>query len=539
MKKIIYLLAVMGVLFSSCNPLEDINNDADAQENSIEGHAEYTLTEDDYISIGLDIGSFDTVDEAKQLIPEFLSSTHPFSFWGQESSVLVNFNLTDGNPEDVSAFVNAGVYQLQSGDYPIANSNAFFPNDDPTDYLESILESQIASPVEGQVVRTGYRQFVNEPEIGFTPLVAYDFSTGFNGWNIVEESGSDAVWTEQTGYIQANGFFGGAVANEEWLVSPTIDLSSQTNLKFQMAQALKYYTDPSLVKILVSTDYSGDVLTANWDLISFSALPALDDWNALSEDYDFSAYDGQQVNVAFKYESTGTDAARWRISGMFIKVPGYSGPSMTKSNYYKYNGSSWDLVNNVYYLSSEDYDLMGTGSGEPGQYNNFSSSSLPENYIPTFLDIKYPFAQEGDKWFITYKYYDGSTTLTKGNLYTFTNGAWAASVSSLKFGFDNGVWVPDNTIRYTLTNADYEYIGNTLSSDPEYSGITNTLIQYHDYDYNWSSDQILYSLGVFLDYYDPTAAEDQKYQITYLLYDSGIQELTASLKKVGGEWIAD
>ncbi|MCB0445641.1 MAG: hypothetical protein KDC68_08345, partial [Gelidibacter sp.] len=172
------------------------------------------------------------------------------------------------------------------------------------------------------------------------------------------------------------------------------------------------------------------------------------------------------------------------------------------------------------------------------------SSISPNNYLPTFMALKFPYGQNDEEKIIIYDYYSSSSgAQMRGNLYTVIDGVWTAHESTiattLQFGFDNGVWVPDNTIRYTLTSADYEYIGNTLASDPDYSGLTATLINYHDYDYNWSDEQIIYSLGVFLDNYDPTAAEGQKYQITYLKYDSGIQELTASLIKTGGVWVAN
>ena len=120
----------------------------------------------------------------------------------------------------------------------------------------------------------------------------------------VEESGVDAVWTSESGYVQGNGYFGDQYSNVEWLVSPLIDLSAESDLKFQITQELDYAGDASLLKIMVSTDYSDDVLTATWDEIILS-YPATGDM-APSEDYDFSAYDGQTITIAFKYESTDT-----------------------------------------------------------------------------------------------------------------------------------------------------------------------------------------------------------------------------------------
>ena len=550
MKKIVYLIAIiLGTTIVGCDPLEDINNEIDAQDNPVVGVDEFTLSTDDYIAIveqGDDedpdyyetFEAFSDVDDAKLMLPAFLSDKYPY--WGEGSSVTVNFNLYDGNPEDVSAYVNADDYELVATDYPTGASNAFFPNEEPTDFLEDILTTQIASPTEGQVVLVEYDQYNEEPVVGFAPLIEYDFAGSFEGWSVVEESGINDAWTSLDDYIQGNGFFNGQVANVEWLVSPSIDLTGENDLRFQITHAIKYAGDASLLKILVSTDYTGDTDAANWDEINLATTAGVDTLDP-SEDYDFSAYGGEMINIAFKYESTDDDAGRWRIASTAIKTVGITGPSTTSTNYYKYDGSSWNLVDDVYYLTSADYDSMGTGSGQPGQFNNFSGSTSASNYLPQFLSIKYPFAQEEDDIFITYKYYGGSAvgTVTKGNLYTFTNGSWSPNISTLQFGFENGVWVPDNTIRHALTNADYEYIGNTLASDPEYADIVGTLIDYHDYDYNWTSEQVTYSLTVFLDYLDPSAAEGQKYQVTYLLYDNGLQELTESFIKEGGEWIVN
>ena len=229
---------------------------------------------------------------------------------------------------------------------------------------------------------------------------------------------------------------------------------------------------------------------------------------------------------------------------MAIKTLGATGDRNSKGEYFMYSGGAWEAVNGVYYLSSEDFDGMGEASGQPGQYNNFSSSISPDNYLPTFMELNFPYGQNDEELFVIYEYYSSSTgAQRRGNLYTVIDNMWEGHQSTiattLQFGFDAGAWVPDNTIRYTLSDADYEYIGNTLASDPEYTDIVGTLINYHDYDYNWSQDQIIYSLGVLADYINPTAEEGQKYQFTYLLYDNGLAELTASLIKEGGVWIAN
>ena len=62
--------------------------------------------------------------------------------------------------------------------------------------------------------------------------------------------------------------------------------------------------------------------------------------------------------------------------------------------------------------------------GDAGKYDNFSSSVLPEDYLPAFLAIKYPYAQEDDAITIVYEYYANYTNSLLADVYTYTDGVW-------------------------------------------------------------------------------------------------------------------
>ncbi|AUC74451.1 choice-of-anchor J domain-containing protein [Olleya sp. Bg11-27] len=544
MKRIIYCLAILGITLVGCNPIEDIYNDLDATADPIVGSESYTLTSDDYAELELGFGSFSSIEEAKLLMPDFLANKYPF--WGQGSSVLVGYQLYVGNAEGVSDLTNSDVYQLTNSDYATTGSDAFgfYPDIDAVSLVPDVLRTQIASPTEGQVVLAKYKQYTEVPVVGLASIIDYNFAGSFEGWTSQEEFGGDEVWTTETGNIRGNGYFGAQFANIEWLVSPAIDLDGEDNLKFQITQELDFATDASLVKILVSTDYAGDVLTATWDEISL-ANPATGDM-ASSEDYDFSAYDGQQINVAFKYESTDSDASRWRIANMSIKTLGATGATNSKGNYFTYSAGEWVAMEGIYYLSSADYDSMGTASGQPGEYNNFSSSLSPDNYLPTFLDLNFPFAQEDEELIIIYDYFSSSTgAQRRGNLYSVVNGEFSGYESTisttLQFGFDNGVWVPDNTIRYTLAPDDYTNIGTALAVD--YPTATSSMINYGNMDRRagnpaeWTNAMVLEAVAVVLDQIDPSAADEQKYVVTIEVYNGSNTTEDFAVIKMGGSWI--
>lgn len=548
MKKLIYL-TLLGLVFTACNPMDDIYSEIDSEDSAIVGDATYTISDDDYETLGLTYGSFSSEDDAKTLIPSLLTDMYPV--WGKNSSVLVSYQLYVGSAEGVSDYTSADVYSLANSDYPGASDNAvgFYPSEDPEDYISDILNANIDSPVEGQHTLVKYKQYIGEPVVGISNYFDADFKTegtllDFDAISVV---GDDQVWVETESYgAKMTGFvWPDAIENEDWLVSQEIDLTSQTNVTFQVNQAINYANgELDLMNILVSTDYTGDVSTATWTTIELTTAPAGSSWSFVeSEEYDFSAFEGETIHIALKYESTTTTAATWEVAQILLKTPGVEGDTESTSIYYTYNGTEWEVDEDVYYLSADDFDSMGEGSGEPGQYNNFSSSISPDDYLPTFLSIKYPYASDGDELIVTYPYYSSTSgAQTRGNLYTVVDGAWAGYEStittSLQFGHDGTTWVPDNTIKYTLTGADYVYIADALEGNADFADVSLTnLAKYSDYDYNWSDDQITASLVVFLNYLDPTAEDGQKYVITYLLYDNGLNDISVYFIKTDGEWV--
>ncbi|SFZ89765.1 hypothetical protein SAMN05428642_101549 [Flaviramulus basaltis] len=547
MKKIFYLFAILlGTTIVGCNPMEDIHDDINANKGGVVQDVEFTLTDDDYDDLDLSFGSFSSEDDAKAALPAFLTDKYPYLSDG--SSAKVEYLLYIGSAEGVSDYTGADVYALANADYPQGNLNAsgFYPNEDAEDFMSDILTAQYTSPTEGQSVLVQYNTYVEVPVEGISNLVSADFKTAQSllDWTPFNITGTQ-VWSGTQYGATINGSeYPNYFVNEDWLVSPEIDLTAQVNPLFQLTQVLRYTNASDYYNIMVSTDYDGDVATATWDTIDVTPVPDGSSWTAVtSEDVDFSAYEGETIHIAFKYESDLTIGATWEIENVLVKVPGVEGETVANEVYYTYTGSAWELSSGVYYLTSNDYDSMGEASGQPGRYNNFSSSIPADTYISTFLGINNPYAQEEDEIIVIYKYYSSSAnaTQTRGNLYTYTNGVWVAYQSTisttLQFGLENGIWIPDNTIKYSLTDADYTYMGETLSDDPNYSSKVATLLNYADYDSSWSQDDIIYSLGVLLDYLDPNAVEGQKYQLSYLVYAGGLSEFTITLIKTDGEWV--
>ena len=132
----------------------------------------------------------------------------------------------------------------------------------------------------------------------------------------------------------------------------------------------------------------------------------------------------------------------------------YKGYVVTLTDYYQYTGSSWQMVPNVYVLSSDDYDSMGA----PGNYDNFSSDVPPEDYLPTFLKQKFPYAEEGDQKYVVYKYYSGYVAV-RAKKYTYDGSSWNSYEEVSNQFINNGErWVFDPTVRFTMGTSDYQMI---------------------------------------------------------------------------------
>lgn len=544
MKKIINLIMILALVLVSCERSLEDTYDELGLDNTVVGNTEITLSDDDYEEIGVANSFFESIDDAKELIPDYLSNLYPT--WGKGSSVLVNYEVEFGTDlQEVEAYTNATIYQLDLDDYATTGDEgaAFWPEVNSDDYIPNILDVEIDLPMDGDYVLARYEQFFEAPVVGLANVYQASFPTNYDDFENIDFLGTQG-WTVGSANVQGSGFQSGAFANEDWLISPEIDLTDQTDLRFQINQEIDLFGSPiDLFDIIVSTNYTTgtDPMAATWTVLDFdkTAYGNL----TLSPDLDFSAYDGETIHVAFKYSSTDDDSPRWRIESFAIKTIGVEGNTDRKGAYYKYNGSRWELDEESYYLSSSDYDGMGEESGRPGRFDNFSSSVAPEDFLPRFLDNTppYNFAQEEDQVFLIYRFFNGSTVL-RGNSYTFINGKWTPHQTQLQFGHDGNKWIPDNTIKYAMSSSDYDVIIEALSA--AYPDATSSMANFGNMDRRagnsaeWTNEMVLEAITVVLDNINPGAEVGQKYIVTIDVFNgSRTTEDFAVIKDEMGEWV--
>jgi len=546
MKKIFLFLTIFSMVFASCDPLEDIHEEVDAlSDGTIAGDVVYTLTDDDYDELELTYGSFNSEDEAKEALPPFLLNKYPV--WGVGSSALIEYKLYVGDADGVYDYTSASQYSLALADYPsyvTDNAIAFYETEAASEFLPSILDAKYDA-VEGDVVLATYNEYVGETVSGTSEFYSADFSAAASllDYEVVNVSG-DQTWVATQYGIEVTGYDGGErFENEDWLISPDINLSDFPNSTFQINQTFNY-GDPSSFSVLISSDYSDDISTATWEVLNLTNVPDGTSWDEiLSEEYSLSAYNGETINIAFRYKSTDEDAGTYQVNYVSLKAAGVEGETMSVSEFYAYDGASWEVSEGVYYISDADFDSMGEGDDRPGEYDNFSSSISPDDYLPTFLANKYPYAQEGDALTVIYKYYSSSSgAQLRGNLYTYTEGVWvgyASTISTtLQLAHDGTTWVPDNTIKYELVAADYALIADTYRDDADLSSAVANLEQYGNIStFNWSDDQIDIALNTVIEAHYPGMEEGQKFAITVFVYDGSAHNSVYSYILEGGVYV--
>ncbi|MFY0607125.1 MAG: choice-of-anchor J domain-containing protein [Cyclobacteriaceae bacterium] len=548
MKNIFNITLIASVMMMvACEPLGDTYDELDAQDAGLVKDFEYTLTSSDYGSFA-NSGDGDTLvaenemfadfDQAKRLVPGILAAE--FSQFGSGSTAKVFFEVNEGL-EELSGLINASTLSIGGEELAAVGASAeaagfLSPSYDVEDAIIAVLEAEIQDPEEGDIYAVGYGYASKDPIVDFTAaglkvVHTEGFADDIEAYTAVSLVGSAAF--EYNRFFNGNAAMGGFVdgaeqPNNDWLISPTIDLSDLTGAELRFHQVINFLdvAPETILKVKVASDYAGMDTTATWTELPVDAWPAGNSWSEeVWSTMDISAFDGETINIAFQYITTEIlDAPTWEIGEVIVEATASVAVTEVEApiwmtDMYQFTGGDWEMMEDIYFLTAPDYDGMGTGNGQPGRFNNFSSSTSPDTYLPTFLSSKYPYAAEGDELTVLYKYFNGST-VTRGDIYTYTGGSWVVSDVNLSFGFDGNSWVPDNTIKLALGFTDYQAIGEAFATSN--SDGSESILRFGNFDIGlWSNDEIFDAITSRLEVLYPGTEEGQKYLVTYDTWEPG------------------
>jgi hypothetical protein len=183
--------------------------------------------------------------------------------------------------------------------------------------------------------------------------------------------------------IQINGYENGANwTNEDWFITPGYDLSATQYPLLSFRSRTAYTGAPLQLKI--STDYSGygDPYSATWtDLDGKFPVRFSDIWT-LSENINLITFKEHNVHLAFVYQSSTEEGARWTLDNirldnsptppppsLMVNTTSITFPYVAKdgSEIKQFILSAFDLTGDLTLLSSWPFTLSKDG-------NDFSSS---------------------------------------------------------------------------------------------------------------------------------------------------------------------
>lgn len=154
----------------------------------------------------------------------------------------------------------------------------------------------------------------------FNACITGSITGGFRQYSVTGVQKWDCTTFGQTGNgVQVNGYSGGPVENEDWLISPAFDLSGFDYPLLDFASRTAF-SGPAL-QLMVSTNYDGtsNPHTATWTPVN-GRFPALlsDTWT-VSDSINLAAYKQSGVYIAFVYTSSpAIGAARWTLDDFHI-----------------------------------------------------------------------------------------------------------------------------------------------------------------------------------------------------------------------------
>ncbi len=351
MKKTFYLLFMfIGLVFTSCEPMEDIHDDIDAEiEGRVAGTSTYTLTEDDYKkTLDLSFANFNDVDQAKELVPTVLEEVFP-SF-GAESSVNVTFDIYAPKRDEKSLIV----YEATTEDYA-AYGDDTYPNFDRMWQVFDLIEDKFADVPNRTLVSLTYDYY----EGGTTERN--------DGFLLV-----DGEWIYVLGFTddQYN-------AMGESYDNFSSEDEAEAKIPVFLAEMMKYEPaeEGTIVPIMYKI-YGDDVYDIDGD----------------------GNTDESKTTSFVKYFIF--DGANWVVYNNLL----------SQTLQFGHDGDKWVPDNTIAYtLTAEDYELVGNGKYKNFDYWDAEDIAAAHGKIVTILETRFPNAEVGQKFAVSYLGYNGST----------------------------------------------------------------------------------------------------------------------------------
>lgn len=447
---------------------------------------------------------FTDVITAADYVPAFLASTSsPFYTLTDGSAINLTYKVAVGLPKEVTEAPGARMITVDEDFYAYSvwgsDENyipAFAPEKPASRYLASYLKSYYDDAVEGDYAYVTYSEATTNPIFG--GVDADEPKPGFEMSDVI--SGIDP---DQD--VDIMGVVSGVCTSGFTLT----DLSG--TIFVYMGSAYDAASNPIGTQLHLvgnSTSYKNNLQIAagaeitvmGQQAYTFPTPEVLDgaamdeiltrDPNVLAEYARVSgtvAVNGNNINIVVDGAETAqgsiyyatdeqkaffTDGKKVSVEGWIISISGsryinfvvtdYADlstrvkpranrtvaapvPTVEKIAFYQFNGSQWVVPEGFVVLQPSDYVDMGRTGG---------NIAAPAEVLPTFLKMKFPYAQKDDSKFVVYNYYSSSSAALACSNYVYDGSQWilnnGVETEQAQFVRANGKWMYDPNVTINL-----------------------------------------------------------------------------------------
>ncbi|XMO87705.1 hypothetical protein AAFN75_05330 [Algibacter sp. AS12] len=374
MKKFIYLLMAVGFVCTSCNPMEDIYSDIDEalEKEGIIAKFDYTLVEDDYKeTLALDYANFNSDEDAKTLISEFLNVTYPYFGVTYKADGTINdastANITYALYNRIDTY-SADIREVEYAEYGPITGNTY-GNFDRDSHLQDYLNQEYPDAEEDDFVSLRYDYYSGSVNT-YTDGFVYDGS----------------VWNKIAGFTEDE---------YEAMGESYPNFSSESEAEEKIPAGL-------------STDGAefGDILQAMYELYSSGTT------TSYTINYTFDGTEWvEYTNVQPKTLQFGHDGTNWLPDNTISY-------SLVTSDYA-------DIVSALaatYPSATDSMDNYGNFERRSGNAAEWTNDMVVEA-INVVLENVDPSAEEGQKYVVSFDVYNGSNG-TENFSVIKTGGVW-------------------------------------------------------------------------------------------------------------------
>ena len=489
MKKLNLLIVATVLLFTACDYNGQNFPDFDSNRPIDIKTLEYTMLDADYKAIAdnrsnqtlatnngvrTELSAVETQKAfnpsilAQDYAPALLATLYPTA--DESSAIRLTYKYRTST---------TGFYRLSANDYTqiwdgVSSVGSLTPSKSPNTILPAIMAAEFPAAKDGDVKFVEYEYSAIEPGQNMSTMDAlsddfesYSYGTGVavqttSGFLINKDVKGARTWecrmysNNRYAQVTANG---SNEENEVWLVTRKIDLTGATDEVSFTFDITAGYVNANNLFILVSENFDGTeagIATASWtDVSSNFTIPdgPASGYGTLGPAgvMDFKAYAGKSVYIAFKYDGNGIGnvaTTTYQIDNVEVSYTAIStvvGEKETRFAYAKYANGTWTLDNakSFYQLTAEDYAAMGR--------TTIAAADAPD-YLPAFLQQKYPYAQPGDAKVVAYR---TSTTANNADEYVYEDGIWVPEsfieIKTDQFVKTGGKWVYNPSVTIHLS----------------------------------------------------------------------------------------